>query len=160
MINAVIRTASVAMYERYYTPRRAINLSTGADHLPADSLCISDGAPESGGGGGSMVAPPVAAADDDDGGDPDPEPERPRTGTRSNSAARRNATATVGDLRFNPPSSELALWRLPTVLAHVPVCRSSWWAGIKTGRYPAPVKLGARSVAWRAADIRALIDSL
>ena len=53
----------------------------------------------------------------------------------------------------------LALWRLPTVLAHIPVSRSGWWQGVKTGRYPAPVKLSTRCVAWRSADIRALIAS-
>jgi predicted DNA-binding transcriptional regulator AlpA len=52
-----------------------------------------------------------------------------------------------------------ALWRLPTVLAHIPVSRSGWWAGVKEGRYPAPVKLSTRCVAWRSADIRALIAS-
>ncbi|MBM6580990.1 AlpA family phage regulatory protein [Microvirga sp. BT689] len=35
--------------------------------------------------------------------------------------------------------------------------RSTWWAGIKDGRYPKPVKLGPRITAWRVEDIRALI---
>lgn len=42
----------------------------------------------------------------------------------------------------------------------VPVCKSQWWAGIKTGRYPKPVKLGPRTTAWRVEDIRALIASM
>jgi prophage regulatory protein len=50
--------------------------------------------------------------------------------------------------------------RLPVVLAHVPVSRSAWWAGIREGRFPAPVKLGPRTTAWRAEDILALIDRL
>jgi predicted DNA-binding transcriptional regulator AlpA len=50
--------------------------------------------------------------------------------------------------------------RLPQVLAIVPVSRSTWLAGIKSGRFPTPVRLGARCVAWRAADIRRLIESL
>lgn len=50
--------------------------------------------------------------------------------------------------------------RLPAVLALIPVGRSTWWAGIKSGRYPAPVKLGPRMSAWRAEDVRSLIDSL
>jgi prophage regulatory protein len=50
--------------------------------------------------------------------------------------------------------------RLPVVLAHVPVSRSAWWAGIQDGRFPAPVKLGPRTTAWRAEDIHALIDQL
>lgn len=40
----------------------------------------------------------------------------------------------------------------------IPVSRSTWWAGVKGGRFPQPVKLGARAVAWRASDIAALIE--
>jgi prophage regulatory protein len=43
--------------------------------------------------------------------------------------------------------------------AVIPVSKSTWWAGIKSGRYPAPVKLGPRTTAWRVEDIRALIQS-
>lgn len=51
--------------------------------------------------------------------------------------------------------------RLPTILAHIPVSRSTWWAGVKSGKYPAPVKsLGANITAWRAEDIHALISRL
>jgi prophage regulatory protein len=48
--------------------------------------------------------------------------------------------------------------RLPAVLAVIPVSKSTWWAGIKTGRYPKPVKLGQRITAWKAEDIKAFID--
>lgn len=48
--------------------------------------------------------------------------------------------------------------RLPAVLAIYPVSRSTWWAMVADGRAPAPVKLGPRASAWRAEDIRALID--
>ncbi|NOT18382.1 MAG: AlpA family phage regulatory protein [Sulfuriferula sp.] len=41
--------------------------------------------------------------------------------------------------------------------AIIPVCKSTWWAGVKSGRYPTPVKLGERCTAWRVEDIRALI---
>jgi len=43
--------------------------------------------------------------------------------------------------------------------ALIPVSRSTWWRGIKEGRFPAPVKLGPRTTAWRADDIVALIRS-
>ena len=49
--------------------------------------------------------------------------------------------------------------RLPTVLSLFPVGRSTWWAGIRDGKFPAPVKLGPRVSAWRVADIRALLAS-
>ena len=48
--------------------------------------------------------------------------------------------------------------RLPQILAVFPVSRSSWWAGVKSGRFPPPVKLGPRVTAWDAADIRALFE--
>lgn len=53
-----------------------------------------------------------------------------------------------------------ALLRLPQVLALIPVSRSAWWAGCKSGRYPKPIKLGPRTTAWRAADIAALLEKL
>jgi prophage regulatory protein len=46
----------------------------------------------------------------------------------------------------------------PPVPALIPVCKSTWWAGVRSGRFPKPVKLGPRTTAWRASDIRALID--
>ncbi len=39
----------------------------------------------------------------------------------------------------------------------IPVGRSTWWAGVKDGRFPKPVKLGPRITVWRAEDIRALV---
>lgn len=53
----------------------------------------------------------------------------------------------VGNPKANPP-----------VPAVIPVSRSTWWAGVKAGRYPRPVKLGPRITAWRVEDIRALIE--
>lgn len=49
------------------------------------------------------------------------------------------------------------LLRLPEVLAVVPVSPSTWWQGIREGRFPAGLKLGARCTAWRAADVRDLL---
>jgi predicted DNA-binding transcriptional regulator AlpA len=48
--------------------------------------------------------------------------------------------------------------RLPQVLALIPVGKSSWWRGVKAGRYPKPVKLAPRTTAWRADDIVALME--
>lgn len=75
------------------------------------------------------------------------------------SAKPHDATAMAGDLPRPPQDQQIALWRLPTVLAHVPVSRSGWWQGVKDGRYPQPVRLSARCVAWRSSDIRSLIES-
>jgi prophage regulatory protein len=51
--------------------------------------------------------------------------------------------------------------RLTSILAPdgpIPVGRSTWWAGVKSGRFPKPVKLGPRITAWRVEDIRVLIE--
>ncbi len=55
---------------------------------------------------------------------------------------------------------ETGFVRLTTVLQVFPISRSAWWAGVKAGKYPSSVKLGPRTTAWRAADIRALIESV
>jgi prophage regulatory protein len=49
--------------------------------------------------------------------------------------------------------------RLPQVLEIIPVSKSTWWAGVKTGKYPASIKLGARTTVWKASEIYALINS-
>ena len=59
------------------------------------------------------------------------------------------------------PLPATGFMRLASMLAPVgpiPVSKSTWWAGVKTGRYPKPVKLGPRITAWRVEDIRALIE--
>ena len=43
--------------------------------------------------------------------------------------------------------------------AVIPVSKSAWWEGCKTGRYPKPIKLGPRTTAWSVDSIRALIAS-
>ena len=50
------------------------------------------------------------------------------------------------------PSSE------PPIPAVIPVGKTTWWEGVKSGRFPKPVKLGSRITAWRVEDIRLLID--
>lgn len=44
------------------------------------------------------------------------------------------------------------------VVPIIPVSRSTWLAGVKTGRFPAPVHFPPRTTAWRAEDIRAWIE--
>ena len=55
----------------------------------------------------------------------------------------------LGDPKANPPIPPL-----------IPVSKSTWWAGVKDGIYPKPVKLGKRITAWRVEDIRALMERL
>lgn len=52
--------------------------------------------------------------------------------------------------------------RLKDILAPagpIPVSKSTWWAGVKDGRFPKPLKLGARVTVWRVEDIRELIEN-
>ncbi len=49
--------------------------------------------------------------------------------------------------------------RLPQILQLIPIGRSSWWAGIKSGRYPKGYILGPKTTAWRVEDIRELLAS-
>lgn len=55
----------------------------------------------------------------------------------------------IGNPRSEPPTPPI-----------IPVCKSTWWAGVKIGRFPAPVKLGPRTTAWRVEDIRELIEKI
>jgi prophage regulatory protein len=50
--------------------------------------------------------------------------------------------------------------RLSQVLHFIPLGKTCWWEGVKSGRFPKPVKLSARCTAWRAEDIRDLIKRL
>ena len=58
----------------------------------------------------------------------------------------------VGDPEANPP--------IPPTPPIIPVSRSTWWQGVRDGRYPKPVKLGPRTTAWEVGSIRALIERL
>ena len=59
-----------------------------------------------------------------------------------------------------PPQNrleELGFLRLKEVLRLYPVSKSVWWAGVKAGKYPQPVKLSTRVTAWRASEIEKLL---
>ncbi|MDS4027633.1 MAG: AlpA family phage regulatory protein [Candidatus Contendobacter sp.] len=53
----------------------------------------------------------------------------------------------IGDPKAEPP--------VPPI---IPVSKTSWWNGVKSGHYPQPVKLGPRTTAWRASDIRRIAE--
>jgi predicted DNA-binding transcriptional regulator AlpA len=54
----------------------------------------------------------------------------------------------VGDPKAEPP-----------IPALIPIGKSTWWAGVKSGKFPQPVKLGARTTAWTARSIQKLMES-
>ncbi|MGJ8620940.1 MAG: helix-turn-helix transcriptional regulator [Methylophilaceae bacterium] len=49
--------------------------------------------------------------------------------------------------------------RLPQVLQIIPISKSGWWAGVKSGKYPKSIKHGGATF-WRAEDIRELIEKI
>ena len=49
----------------------------------------------------------------------------------------------IGDPKANPP--------IPAI---IPVGRSTFWAGVKSGLFPRPIKLSPRVTVWLVADIR------
>lgn len=55
---------------------------------------------------------------------------------------------------------ETGFIRLPAVLSVIPIAKSSFYAGIKKGIYPAPIKLSERTSAWKVEDIRNLIKTI
>jgi len=63
-------------------------------------------------------------------------------------------------LQKQSPIPTYGFLRLPQILAIIPISKSAWWEGCRTGRYPKPVKLGPRTTAWRAEDIAALVNSV
>lgn len=46
----------------------------------------------------------------------------------------------------------------PAIPPLIPIGKTTWWNGVKTGRYPKPIKLSPRIAVWRVEDIRALIQ--
>ena len=55
----------------------------------------------------------------------------------------------IGDPRANPPIEPI-----------IPISKSSWWNGVRKGKYPKPVNLGENTTVWHEDDIRELIYSL
>lgn len=52
---------------------------------------------------------------------------------------------------------EIGFVRLDKILEFFPVGKSTWWAKVKAGEYPQPVKLGSNTTAWKVDDIRELL---
>ena len=50
--------------------------------------------------------------------------------------------------------------RLPQVLERIPVSKSTWWAGVRKGTFPKPVKLTERTSAWSESVIDRLCANL
>ena len=55
----------------------------------------------------------------------------------------------IGDPKAEPPIQPI-----------LPISKSSWWDGVKSGRFPKAVKIGANTTVWREDEIRSLVDKL
>ncbi len=53
----------------------------------------------------------------------------------------------IGDPKANPP-----------IPALIPVGKTAWYAGMKRGVFPKPIKLSSRVAVWRLSDIQAIIN--
>ena len=54
----------------------------------------------------------------------------------------------LGNSKANPP-----------IPALIPICKTAWYAGIKSGIYPQGIKLSPRICVWRESEIQALIQN-
>lgn len=50
--------------------------------------------------------------------------------------------------------------RLAQILPVLPIGKSLWWAGVRSGRLPRPTKLGSRISVSHASEIRALLATI
>jgi predicted DNA-binding transcriptional regulator AlpA len=55
---------------------------------------------------------------------------------------------------------ETGFIRVSEIIKLIPIGKSTWWAGVKAGRFPQSVKLGKRTTAWRVEEIHNLIANL
>ena len=55
----------------------------------------------------------------------------------------------IGDSKAEPPIQPI-----------LPISKSSWWGGVKSGRFPKAIKIGANTTVWREDEVRSLVDEL
>jgi predicted DNA-binding transcriptional regulator AlpA len=64
-----------------------------------------------------------------------------------------------------PETGFLRIWQIvgnkkTNIPALIPIGRTTFLSGVKSGKFPQPVKLTERTAAWRVEDIRMLIEKL
>jgi prophage regulatory protein len=71
-----------------------------------------------------------------------------------------NSLPETGYLRLPQIVGKPATKNAPAIPALIPVSKSTWWAGVRSGRYPQPTRaLGDRITCWSVESIRAFIES-
>jgi predicted DNA-binding transcriptional regulator AlpA len=85
----------------------------------------------------------------------------------SNAITAQTKINSLTTINFNslPETGFLRIWQIignkkTNSPALIPIGRTSFLNGVKSGKYPKPVKLGERTTAWRVEDIRDLIYSI
>jgi prophage regulatory protein len=72
-----------------------------------------------------------------------------------------NLLPQAGFVRLSNIIGKPATKAKPAIPAIIPVSKSTWWAGVGSGRYPQPTReLGPRITAWSVESIRAFIAQL
>jgi len=59
-----------------------------------------------------------------------------------------------------PQTGYLRLSQILAPVGPIPVSKSTWWQGVKEGRFPRAYKLGPRTTVWRVEDILGVIAHL
>jgi hypothetical protein len=82
-----------------------------------------------------------------------------------NEETMRQETAQKAAAYHLPEYGLLRLWQIlgdkrKGIPPIIPVSKSSWWAGVKSGKYPKPVKLSPRCTCWYVEDIRKLTEGI
>ncbi len=55
---------------------------------------------------------------------------------------------------------EFGFLRLPDVLKIIPVSPSTWYNGIRAGRFPKGIKITGNIVGWKVSDIKNLVQKI
>ena len=62
--------------------------------------------------------------------------------------------------RTGPETGFLRLRQIIGPSGPIPVSKTTWWEGVRRGRFPPPIKITAGVTAWRRSDIDALVEHL
>ena len=57
-----------------------------------------------------------------------------------------------------PKTGLVRLSQILGPIGPIPVSKSTWWQGVRDGRFPKPFKLGPRTTVWLVKDIRELFE--
>ena len=63
----------------------------------------------------------------------------------------------MNDFDF-PKTGLVRIKQILAPIGPIPVSKSTWWQGVKDGRFPKPMKLGPRTTVWKVDEIRSLFE--